>query len=117
MLEANRFLTAEQFLALRKEGGRWLYSKRLACGLSQRQLQLQVAPNSPRTIVSLIENGRLSIPPERYEDWAQALNLDSKHFTQIMIKFYDPILYRIIFTTEGVLRPLINLNNTSVIND
>lgn len=108
MLEGSQVPTAEQMLALRKEGGRWLKARREAAGLSQRQLHALVAPTSPRTIVSSIENGRLSIPTERYEDWATALGLHPKVLTQVLIQFYDPILYSILFTDDGKLRPLLS---------
>lgn len=108
MIEESQVPPAEQMLALRQEGGRWLKAKRKACGLSQRQLHALVAPTSPRTIISSIENGRLSIPTERYEDWANALGLDLKFLTQVLIQFYDPILYSIIFDDRGELWPLLN---------
>lgn len=81
---------------LRKEGGRWLKAQREAAGLSQRQLAALVGADY-YTFISQLETGRGRIPPDRYRDWAVALNVDSRDFVQELLRFYDPITYGILF--------------------
>ncbi|WP_269715372.1 helix-turn-helix domain-containing protein [Caulobacter sp. NIBR2454] len=84
---------------LRKEGGRWLKAQREAAGLSQRQLAALVGADY-YTFISQLETGRGRIPPDRYRDWAVALNVDSRDFVQELLRFYDPITYGILFEAE-----------------
>jgi transcriptional regulator with XRE-family HTH domain len=83
---------------LRREGGRWLKELRETAGLSQRQLAAQVGADY-YTFISQLETGRGRIPPDRYLDWAKALNVPSKQFVQHVLQYYDPITYGILFET------------------
>jgi ribosome-binding protein aMBF1 (putative translation factor) len=81
---------------LRKEGGRWLKSRREDAGLSQRQLAAKVGADY-YTFISQLETGRGRIPPDRYRDWAVALELNERDFVRDLMRFYDPITYSILF--------------------
>ena len=81
---------------LRKEGGRWLKDLREAAGLSQRQLAAKVGADY-YTFISQLETGRGRIPPDRYVDWAQALEVDPKVFVTGLMRYYDPITYSVLF--------------------
>ena len=58
----------------RKSGGEWLRDLRQKSGLSQRQLAQKVSVDY-YTFISQLENGRGRIPPDRYQDWAEALGV------------------------------------------
>jgi transcriptional regulator with XRE-family HTH domain len=81
---------------LRREGGRWLKQRRERLGLSQRQLAERVGAEY-YTFISQLETGRGRIPPDRYNDWARALDMRAREFVQEMMRYYDPITYRILF--------------------
>lgn len=81
---------------LRKEAGRWLKARREEAGLSQRDLAAQVGAEY-YTFISQLETGRGRIPPDRYEAWAKALGIDAKAFVTEILKYYDPITYRLLF--------------------
>jgi transcriptional regulator with XRE-family HTH domain len=87
---------ASEAAALRREAGRWLKQLREAKGISQRELARRVAVEY-YTFISQIESGRGRIPPERYESWAAALDVDVQYFVRCLMSYYDPITYRILF--------------------
>lgn len=81
---------------LRQEAGQWLKALREARGLSQREFA-RLIPVDYYTFISQIESGRGRIPPERYEAWARALDVDVKDFVRTLMSYYDPITYGILF--------------------
>lgn len=81
---------------LRREAGRWLKTLREEAGLSQRDLA-QLVGAEYYTFISQLETGRGRIPPDRYEAWAAALHVEPRAFVRDMLRFYDPITYRILF--------------------
>lgn len=81
---------------LRVEAGAWLRSLREERGLSQREFAERVGAVY-HTFISQIEAGRGRIPPERYETWAKALEVDPREFSIKMLKFYEPATYDLIF--------------------
>mgnify|MGYP002622974574 CR=1 FL=1 len=81
---------------LRRTAGRWLKRKREEAGLSQRQLA-DILGFEYYTFVSQLETGRGRIPPERYEDWARALKIESREFVYILMRYYDPITFSLLF--------------------
>jgi transcriptional regulator with XRE-family HTH domain len=81
---------------LRREGGRWLKALRESAGLSQRQLALRVGAEH-YTFISQLETGRGRIPPDRYRDWAGALEMDAPAFVREIMRYYDPITFHILF--------------------
>ena len=49
------------------------------------------------TFISQLETGRGRIPPDRYQVWAEALNIPPKEFVENVLRFYDPVTYGILF--------------------
>ena len=88
--------TATDVQDLRREGGRWLKDLREQAGMSQRQLALKVGAEH-YTFISQLETGRGRIPPDRYEEWAKALEVEAKPFVRELMRFYDPTTHRILF--------------------
>jgi transcriptional regulator with XRE-family HTH domain len=84
---------------LRQLGGKWLKDLREKRGLSQRQLA-SVVGLQYYTFVSQLESGRGRIPPERYQVWAEALGIDLETFVKGILRYYDPVTYRILFGRE-----------------
>jgi len=90
----HRNLTEVQ--ELRREGGRWLKERRERLGLSQRQLADLVGADY-YTFISQLETGRGRIPPDRYSDWARALQMRGPDFVRSVLSYYDPITYSMLF--------------------
>src|SRR5271157_2328965 len=84
---------------LRREGGRWLKQRRERLGLSQRQLSNRLGMDY-YTFVSQLETGRGRIPPDRYNDWARALEMRGRDFAREMLRYYDPITYDMLFNQD-----------------
>jgi transcriptional regulator with XRE-family HTH domain len=81
---------------LRRMAGHWLKEVREKRGLSQRQLAKLVGAEY-YTFISQLENGRGRIPPDRYREWAVALNVEAAEFVQTLMKYYDPVTHEILF--------------------
>ena len=81
---------------LRREGGRWLKELRERAGLSQRELATRVGAEY-YTFISQLETGRGRIPPDRYVQWAKALDIDARDFVHDLMRYYDPLTYDILF--------------------
>jgi len=84
----------------RRAGGAWLRDLRLKAKLSQRQLAEKIGAEY-YTFISQLENGRGRIPPDRYEEWAKALNVSANVFVFNLMRFYDPVTFRILFGEKG----------------
>jgi transcriptional regulator with XRE-family HTH domain len=89
----------EQIRRLRREGGEWLKKQREEAGLSQSQLARFVGLKH-YTFVSQLETGRVRIPPEHYEAWAKALKIRADDFARAMLRYYDPVLHKLLFEYE-----------------
>ena len=81
---------------LRRSAGHWLKELRERRGLSQRQLANLVGAEY-YTFISQLETGRGRIPPDRYLDWAKALEVNPRDFVHELLKYYDPVTYSILF--------------------
>lgn len=84
---------------LRRRAGRWLKQKREERSLSQRQLADLVGVEY-YTFISQLETGRGRIPAERYVDWANALGIAPREFVYVLMRFYDPITFALLFPEE-----------------
>src|SRR5262249_32695203 len=73
--------TVPQVQDLRREGGRWLRKRRESVGLSQRELAERVGAEY-YTFISQLETGRGRIPPDRYKQWATALQMHERDFVR-----------------------------------
>lgn len=85
---------------LRREAGRWLRERREACGLSQRQLAELVGAEY-YTFISQLETGRGRIPPDRYIEWANALQVPPRDFVYTLLRYYDPVTFSILFEADA----------------
>jgi transcriptional regulator with XRE-family HTH domain len=81
---------------LRHRAGLWLRELREKRGLSQRQLANLVGAEY-YTFISQLETGRGRIPPARYREWANALDVAPAEFVRTLMKYYDPVTYSILF--------------------
>lgn len=81
---------------LRREAGQWLKERRESIGLSQRQVAEKVGAEY-YTFISQLETGRGRIPPARYVDWANALEIEPREFVYKLMRYYDPITFSILF--------------------
>lgn len=95
LAEAHKF-TPEEAKEQRTSLGLWLKSLREAEGLSQRELADRLSLDY-YTFISQLENGRGKIPSHRYLEWAQALGQEPKSFVRELLRFYEPLTYRILF--------------------
>ena len=84
---------------LRLDAGKWLKELRESRGMTQRELAMQVGAEY-YTFISQLENGRGRIPPDRYSDWAAALDFPVRPFVKKMMSFYDPVTYDLLFGAE-----------------
>jgi len=91
--------STDDVLEMRREGGRWLKELREKTGLSQRELA-QLVDTEYYTFVSQLENGRGRIPPDKYQLWAEALQIDPREFVRTLMRYYDPVTYNILFSQE-----------------
>lgn len=82
---------------LRRTAGIWLKELREKRGLSQRQLA-QLVGADYYTFISQLECGRGRIPPDRYRQWAAALGIDAAEFVKVLMEYYDPVTYDILFS-------------------
>jgi transcriptional regulator with XRE-family HTH domain len=89
-------LTDEDVAELRREAGQWLKRLREAKGVSQRDLAETVGIEY-YTFISQVESGRGRIPPDRFRDWAKALGVPAREFVTKLMRYYDPVTYRILF--------------------
>src|SRR6516165_5140574 len=87
--------------SLRREAGEYLRDLRESAGLSQRQLASMVGTEY-YTFVSQLETGRGRLPPIKYKVWAEALGVRSYNFVKILMRYYDPITYEILFSPQSV---------------
>ena len=90
---------------LRKELGRHLRKLRESRKLTQGQLAAMVGFEY-YTSISQIELGRIRLPTERYEKYAQALDMPIREFARTMMKYYDPITYSHLFG-DGLYDPML----------
>ena len=77
----------------RKVGAR-VRELREGAELTQRQLGDLVGVTN--NAISAIELGRNPIPPERYRDFANALQVDPKEFGGFLLEYTDPWLFELI---------------------
>jgi transcriptional regulator with XRE-family HTH domain len=86
---------------LRLQAGTWLRAQRESRGLSQREFAERVGAVY-YTFISQIEAGRGRIPSERYEAWAEALDLAPRDFAIRMLAYYEPVTHALIFGDQSV---------------
>ena len=98
--ESRKNDVANDVSALRKKAGTWLRERRIAVGLSQRELAHRVSMEY-YTFISQIEAGRGRVPAERFKEWADALEMDPREFAITLMRYYDPHSFDMIFGAGG----------------
>ena len=96
MYSNTQKLSSEDVQALRREAGQELKALRQAQGLSQSEIARMVEIQQ-FTFVSQLETGRARVPPDKYVVWAKALDVDPRDFVQMLMRYYDPVTYDILF--------------------
>ncbi len=86
--------TAERFIAEKRIGER---IKRLRLKKSMGLVELGKHTGLSASFLSQLETGRGRVPPDRYRDWARALNIDARPFVRQLLSYYDPVTYDILF--------------------
>jgi transcriptional regulator with XRE-family HTH domain len=92
--------SSEYLLKLRREAGAWLMKRRVAAGLTQKDLAKLVGLDY-YTFISAMENGRQRVPPERYETFARALQMEPHEFAKVMLRYDNPEAFRLLFGKRG----------------
>lgn len=87
---------AAQTKVLRQQAGRWLKGAREAAGLTQAELAERVGLRY-YTFVSQVESGLGRLPIETQGAWAMALGQDPKEFARVLLRYYEPELFRLLF--------------------
>lgn len=98
-------LSSDGVQELRREAGRWLKELRERRGLSQRNLA-ELVNAEYYTFISQIEAGKGRIPPDRYVEWAKALDVEPRSFVRNLMQYYDPVTYGILFGDLGQRKAL-----------
>jgi transcriptional regulator with XRE-family HTH domain len=80
----------------KKAAGSWLREQRQKAGLSQMDLANKL-DFKYYTFISQIENGYGRVPSQSMADWARALGVRPERFARILLSYYDPALYRVLF--------------------
>jgi hypothetical protein len=57
------------------------------------------------TFISQIEAGRGRVPAEKLRIWSKALEMDPKDFAVKLMKYYDPYLYDMIYSSRQEAAP------------
>jgi transcriptional regulator with XRE-family HTH domain len=81
---------------LRREAGRWLKALRESAKLTQAELAERVGLRY-YTFISQVESGLGRVPVETQGAWAEALGADPGEFARILLRYYEPELYRLLF--------------------
>lgn len=110
-------ISRDELALLRRECGIWLKEKREAVGLSQRGVSDRIGVEF-YTFISQIEQGRGRVPPERFEAYAKALQMDPKDFTKTMLRYSEPLVYGLLFPEEPRVRAdMSKLNKSASVED
>ncbi|MGA0393896.1 MAG: helix-turn-helix domain-containing protein [Rhodospirillales bacterium] len=80
------------YRARRIHGGRWLRARRLELNLTQEQLSQRLDGYS-NTMISAIETGGPALPQQHWDDYADALEVDTIIFKKNMSMYYAPIAF------------------------
>lgn len=92
-------LSSPETQELRKDAGKLLKHLREKAGHSQRSFSAEIG--SPvYTFVSQIETGRGRVPPDQIRVWANAYGLEAREFLMMIMRFYDPETFAILFEDE-----------------
>lgn len=85
---------SDEAAALRKKAGAHIAKLRKEAGLSQKKVS-DLLGYEYYTTVSQWERGYIRLPTETYEPLARILGQDPDKFTLLMMKYYEPHLYKV----------------------
>ncbi|WP_336488255.1 helix-turn-helix domain-containing protein [Methylobacterium nigriterrae] len=72
-------------------------------GYSQRTFSAEIG--SPTyAFVSQIETGRGRVPPDQIRVWANVYGIEARKFLQMIMRFYDPETFAVLFDEEPEVR-------------
>ena len=92
-------LSASETQELRREAGKLLKHLREKAGHSQRTFSAEIG--SPLyTFVSQVETGRGRVPPDQIRVWANAYGMEARDFLLMIMRFYDPETFAVLFESE-----------------
>jgi transcriptional regulator with XRE-family HTH domain len=80
----------------KKKAGSWLREQRQKAGLSQMDLANKLGFKY-YTFISQIENGFGRVPSQSMGDWARALGVRPSQFARVLLSYYDPALFHVLF--------------------
>ena len=89
-------LSDPETMRLRKEAGQIIKQLREKSGHSQGTLAKAVGAKV-KTFVSQVELGLCRIPPVQVPIWAQELGYSQRDFMLLIMPYYDPIAFSILF--------------------
>jgi transcriptional regulator with XRE-family HTH domain len=92
-------LSSPETQELRRDAGRLLKHLREKAGHSQRTFA-QAVGSPVYTFVSQIETGRGRVPPDQIRVWANAYGLEARAFLQMIMRFYDPETFAVLFEKD-----------------
>ena len=92
-------LSSPETQELRRDAGKLLKHLREKAGYSQRAFSAEVG-SSVYTFVSQIETGRGRVPPDQIRVWAKAYGLEAREFMLMIMRFYDPETFAVLFEDE-----------------
>jgi transcriptional regulator with XRE-family HTH domain len=90
---------AAQIKLLRQQAGRWLKAARENAGLTQAELAERVGLRY-YTFVSQVESGLGRLPIETQGAWAEAVGVQPGELARILLRYYEPELFRLLFGAE-----------------
>lgn len=84
--------------------GAYLKEKRMALGLTQREMLDRIGSDAWFTSWSAIEIGQRNLPPSSWETVAKILGVDRQEFVQVMLRYTNPWAYAMIWGYDPGLR-------------
>jgi len=103
----------------RRQAGAWLKKLRMDAGLTQSRFAERLG-FPYYAVVSQVETGRIRVPTQKLQAWAEAVGVDPTEFTKRLLWYYEPELHRLLYerklrrsrpdgsparTSEGASRP------------
>jgi transcriptional regulator with XRE-family HTH domain len=98
----------------RKLAGTWLKGLRIESGLTQQELARRLRFRY-YTFISQVENGFTRVPTDKMEQWAIELGIDPTRFARQLLSFYEPELYRLLYTRARAKRRAVVAQKSSAV--
>jgi transcriptional regulator with XRE-family HTH domain len=80
----------------RRQAGAWLKKLRMDAGLTQSGFAERLG-FPYYAVVSQVETGRIRVPIQKLQAWAEAVGVDPTEFTKRLLSFYEPELHRLLY--------------------